>query len=364
MTSRGTGRLQVAVQSALGDTVPPPRRRRVRVGRSVLLLATLGLAVHILLPQITALESSLQILRHLRWWALCLAVVAQVLSYVGAGYLLHAIARLVGARVAILRGMLITLAASSLGLLGSGTMGFGAASYRWMRKSEVSAEGAMLAGWVPTALNSAAQLAAAVFGVSYLLLLHRLTPLLATAFLLILSILLAVAGALYLGTRNRSRTVRVLVRLAGRWAALRHRPLDASAARASADRMVGALERLGHGGWRGPARGSALDIGFDMLTLFLLFLAAGHPISPGTLLAGYGLPLLLGKLTLLPGGVGIVEGAMAAMYEGLGVPRGVAVVVILSYRILSFWLPTLLGIPLILYFQRAETRVSGTPGGP
>ena len=31
---------------------------------------------------------------------------------------------------------------------------------------------------------------------------------------------------------------------------------------------------------------------FDMLTLYFLFVAAGHPVSPGVLLAGYGLPLI------------------------------------------------------------------------
>jgi uncharacterized protein (TIRG00374 family) len=66
---------------------------------------------------------------------------------------------------------------------------------------------------------------------------------------------------------------------------------------------------------------------------------------------GCGLPDLLAKLTILPGGVGVVEGAMAALYCSLGVPEAVNVVVILAYRVLSFWLPRLLGFPLVRYFQ-------------
>ena len=88
-----------------------------------------------------------------------------------------------------------------------------------------------------------------------------------------------------------------------------------------------------------------------MLTLYALFIAAGHPVSLGVLLTGYGLPLLLGKISFLPGGVGIVEATMAALYGGLGVPSGVTVVVILIYRLLSFWLPLLLGFPIMLYLQ-------------
>jgi uncharacterized membrane protein YbhN (UPF0104 family) len=43
---------------------------------------------------------------------------------------------------------------------------------------------------------------------------------------------------------------------------------------------------------------------------------------------------------------------MAALYDGLGVPDGVTVVVVLTYRVLSFWLPMLLGFPLVPYLQR------------
>jgi uncharacterized protein (TIRG00374 family) len=106
----------------------------------------------------------------------------------------------------------------------------------------------------------------------------------------------------------------------------------------------------------GPQVGAGLNIGFDVLTLYFLFIAAGHPVGPGILLAGYGLPLMVGKISFLPGGVGIVEGTMAALYGSLGVPNGVTVVVVLTYRIISFWLPTVLGFPLAVYLQRTEKR--------
>jgi uncharacterized protein (TIRG00374 family) len=65
---------------------------------------------------------------------------------------------------------------------------------------------------------------------------------------------------------------------------------------------------------------------------------------------------MLGKISFLPGGVGLVEGTMAALYDGLGVPAGVTVVVVLTYRIISFWLPTVLGFPLAVYLQRAGKK--------
>jgi uncharacterized protein (TIRG00374 family) len=131
---------------------------------------------------------------------------------------------------------------------------------------------------------------------------------------------------------------------------------------AAVERLFGAWDTLRTGGWHGPALGAAANVAFDMGTLYLLFVAARYPVSPGVLLAGYGLPLLLGKVSFLPGGVGIVEGTMAVLYDGLGVPDAVTVVVILAYRLISFWLPTLVGFPMAAYLQRATRSVAHHPG--
>jgi len=79
------------------------------------------------------------------------------------------------------------------------------------------------------------------------------------------------------------------------------------------------LEMLGNGGWQRPLLGAVVNTGFDMLTLYFFFIAAGYPVGLGILVVGYGLPLLLGKIAfLLPGGIGVVESTMAALYTGLG----------------------------------------------
>ena len=99
--------------------------------------------------------------------------------------------------------------------------------------------------------------------------------------------------------------------------------------------------------------GATGSILFDILTLYFMFVAAGHNVSPTILFAGYGLPLLLGKMAfLLPGGVGVVEGSMVALYTSLKVPNAISVVVILGYRMISFWLPTLLGFLAAAYLSQ------------
>ena len=90
---------------------------------------------------------------------------------------------------------------------------------------------------------------------------------------------------------------------------------------------------------------------FDILTLASLFWAAGYRIRLAVLVAGYGIPQLLGKLTVVLGGVGVVETSMVGLYTLLGTPKPSAVVIVLAYRLFSFWIPTLVGIALIPYLE-------------
>ena len=72
------------------------------------------------------------------------------------------------------------------------------------------------------------------------------------------------------------------------------------------------------------------------------------------MVAGYGVPQLLGKLTVILGGVGVVETTMVALYGALGVPAAIGVVVVLVYRLFSFWIPTLAGIALVPYLEHRK----------
>ena len=105
--------------------------------------------------------------------------------------------------------------------------------------------------------------------------------------------------------------------------------------------------------------GRIANAGFDIGTLYSLFLAARYDVGVGTLLAGYGLPQLLGRVAFLPGGVGVVEGGMVALYRALGVPATTAVLVVLVYRALSFWLPMLLGFLMATILQRRSAASHG-----
>jgi uncharacterized protein (TIRG00374 family) len=337
---------------------PRPKGRPVRY---VLPLLLAGLAVHLLLPQLTSLEHSLQVLRNMAFWAVGLAVGMQIMSYVGSGVLMRSLIALVGEHLSIWRGTLITTASYSIGLVAGGMVGSAASTYRWLRSSGVRSEGALLAGWLPGLFYTGSLVTVSVFGLLHLLVVHQLTTVQAVSFGTILLILVSLVALSVWALRHRARVTHLAERVGQRWAKVRRRSYDPAATQAGLRRLFDAWELLSKGGWRGPALGAILNVTFDMLTLLFVFVAAGHPVSPGVLLAGYGLPLLLGKLPLIPGGVGVVESSMAALYDSLGVPDGVTVVVILIYRLLSFWTPTLIGFPLIPLMQRISQvgRVGG-----
>ncbi len=324
-----------------------------RAARYAVVLLLLGLAVHLILPQITSLNHSMQVLRNMALWAVGVAVIMQVLSYAGSGLLLKTVCSVAGQRLSLFRSVLITLAGSSMGLITGGMLGSVAAVYKWTRKSGVSSEGALLAGWLPPLFNEGTLAAIAMIGLVHLLATHELTTLQAVGFGVSLSLLSAAVGLILWGVKNRAELASLALRVSRYWDRLIRREHDPSRTQEAVGRLFDAWDVMRRGGWRGPEVGAGLNVGFDLLTLYFLFVAAGYHVGPGILLAGYGLPLMIGKISFLPGGVGIVEGTMAALYNSLGVPDGVIVVVVLTYRVISFWLPMALGFPAALHLQRA-----------
>jgi uncharacterized protein (TIRG00374 family) len=65
--------------------------------------------------------------------------------------------------------------------------------------------------------------------------------------------------------------------------------------------------------------------------------------SVGMLIASYTLAYLFLVVSPTPSGIGIVEGILPLAMAGLGIPLGDAIVVTLSYRAVTFWIPLLLG---------------------
>jgi uncharacterized protein (TIRG00374 family) len=101
--------------------------------------------------------------------------------------------------------------------------------------------------------------------------------------------------------------------------------------------------------------GAAAYWGFDIAVLGLSFRAFGQLVPIAVLIMGYFIGTL-GSLLPLPGGIGGVEGGMIGAFAAFGVPGGRAVIGVLAYRAISFWLPT---IPGIVGYLRLRVTVRG-----
>lgn len=92
--------------------------------------------------------------------------------------------------------------------------------------------------------------------------------------------------------------------------------------------------------------------GFDISVLWACFHAFGTAPPFTVILMAYFVGMV-GNLLPLPGGLGGVEGGMIGALAAFGVDFNLAVLAVLSYRAISFWLPTVPGA--IAYFQLRRT---------
>ena len=76
-----------------------------------------------------------------------------------------------------------------------------------------------------------------------------------------------------------------------------------------------------------------------MLVLICAFLSFEVTFSPGTIIAGFSIAYLFLIVSPTPSGIGIVEGLMPIALTSLNVNWSQAVVITLTYRTVTFWVP-------------------------
>jgi hypothetical protein len=96
----------------------------------------------------------------------------------------------------------------------------------------------------------------------------------------------------------------------------------------------------------------------DIATLWASFRAFGDAPPLAVLVLGYFLGAL-GNALPLPGGIGGVEGGTIGAFLAFGIHADVAVLAVLAYRALSYWLPTL---PGVIAYVRLRGTVAGWRG--
>src|SRR5581483_2967173 len=121
--------------------------------------------------------------------------------------------------------------------------------------------------------------------------------------------------------------------------------------RTAAASLLGVLRR--------PPAAAALFGGSAGITLcYALALAA----STRAFGIGLGLPAIIavflggsavGSVSVTPGGLGALEGALAAGLTAAGAPSGPAIAAVLTYRLITYWLPVIPGFVAFRLLRRS-----------
>jgi uncharacterized membrane protein YbhN (UPF0104 family) len=162
------------------------------------------------------------------------------------------------------------------------------------------------------------------------------------------AVLFAVAGAVALLPEDIERRLEPWASGSGRLAHWVARAATVPAFAASGIRTAIGLIRERNPG----VLGAIAWWGFDISVLWAMFHAFGSPPPFTVIWMAYFIGML-GNLLPLPGGLGGVEGGMIGAFAAFGVNFNLALLAVLSYRAISFWLPTLPGA--VAYFQLRRT---------
>ncbi len=320
------------------------------------------------ITRFTQLEHLVETLRRGEWpWVLAAAVL-QALFYSTAAVLYYLCFQTVGVAAnmtemltVLLASLFVNTVAPSGGLAGSALFVDDAA--RRGQSAARAAAGALLARIADTAGFTVLLLA----GMVYLFLRGDLKAYQVTGAILLLLITAGLGALLVLGVSRPDalrRTLDGMARGTNRLARRLRRPAPLApdwAETHAAEFSQAGVAIASRPGMLARTLAVALAVHVvDLASLFTLFLAFHQPAGFGVLVAGYVMGILFWKMSLVPEGVGVVEGVMILVYTSVGVPAVKATVISLAFRGLTYWLPMVMGFLLL---RRLRLFSGGRPYG-
>jgi hypothetical protein len=333
----------------LEEQTPPTKKK---TWRFIIILIVLGLAVNLLLPQISNFTEAWSVVKTMTWWAVGLAALSIIFSYLSYGYCIHAIVASRKQQLSVPKSTLIVMSATSVGLVAGGWVTLAGSIFSSVKRETEDNGTATITGLLPSMLLNMSIALIAVVGLVYLGIIGQLTNGQLVQYLIFLFLLMFITFGSLLVLVFPKFTYKVINWALWHWNKIRKKPYDPQKTRDMLDNLIFSWKEMGRGNWKKPLLGAFGYTLFDLLAMYLIFIAAGYNIKLGVLFAGYGLPYLLAKIAFIfPGGIGVVEATMAAIQTSLGVPSEISVVVILVYRLFSFWAPTLLGFAAMGYLN-------------
>ncbi len=327
----------------------------------------LGVAVLVLLLAFSDTRKLWQTASTLNFALLSIPLACTIASYVAMARSYQGIAQAAGSDVPFWEMLKITFVANTVNYIVStgGLSGFAVRLYFFIRLSVPSGT-AVIISLVQTFITNVVLLLFVVAGFAYLLTAHDLHgyALATISALLALFILAAAVAVLLLFHRSLRRRTLFVAAEAAHWFLHRflprHKPARVRIWRFQRNLNRGIeflLERKRR--MVLPTLWIIVDWTFTMLILYGAFLSVRYPIPMSYVVVGFAVGIILSLVSFVPGGLGVMEGSMAAIFASLSVPFETAVVAVLIFRVAYYLMPMIISV----FFFRGML-VQGTRAAP
>jgi uncharacterized protein (TIRG00374 family) len=312
----------------------------------VILVLFLGVAVVAI--SFSELETIMSTLRKAHLTFFILAIVVQLLWFITTGRMYQSIFYLLGVYESTLTLSRIATAANFINVVAPSAGVGGIALFASEARRRGHPPGKVtVAAALFLLLDQAAFLCILALGLIVLVRRNDLDASEITASLILLGIAIASAFTLYLGYRSEEKLGNLLAKIArgiNRIAKFFRRKgeyLSEIRAHEFAHEVAEGFEGLTEkpSSLLRPILWGVLDKVLLMCILICAFLSFEVPFSAGTIIAGFSMAYLFLIVSPTPSGIGIVEGLMPIALTSLNVGWSEAVLITLTYRTVTFWVP-------------------------
>lgn len=337
--------------------MPAERSRAYLRWRTTLLLAVLAaVVVFVVVPQYAEVGAALRSIEQVTPWILGLVVALEAASLTAYSLMTRAVLPQ-ASRPAF--GVLLRIDLTGYGLshvIPGGAAAAAGARYRLWTRSGISRRDGVSATAVETAVSVSALVLVFAVGTVVGLRQSGTPPALVAGAITGLTIVGTVGLGAVLLTVRPERVTGVIGSIAGRVPIL-----DPAVAEAIALTLAAHVRDL-LADRRRLARTSVWGVSnwvLDAAALGLALNSFGFSPNLWQLLAAYGLVNVLALLPVTPGGLGVVEGILVPTLVGIGAEPEQALLGVLTWRLVQFWLPIPVGLGCYLSLPRRRVDVAG-----
>jgi uncharacterized protein (TIRG00374 family) len=334
------------------DSIRRPRKRRRALRRLATTLVLLLVVEYLVVPQIAGARKALSLLAHLNLVLVGLGVFLEAASLLSYAQLTRAVLPRSSAPsfVTITRIDLSTLAVSHV-VPGGSAVGTGI-GFRLLVRAGIGASDAGFA-LATQGIGSAVVLNVLLWvALAASIPLYGFNRLYGTAAIVGVVLIGGFSGIVLLLTRGEARAAKVLRTIARKVPLLDEEKVHQLVHRLAARLRAMAADRAVLSAAIGWAAANWI---LDAACLWVFLTAFGGRVGVDALLVSYGLANVLAAIPITPGGLGVVEAVLTSSLVGFGLPRGIAILGVIGYRLVNFWLPIPIGAVTYLSLRGKRT---------